>query len=108
MRDGPRPSRRTLISFGRRPAVPAAGLFIAGILAHNALPARPGLWLAVMAVLLALACPLLRRPIVCSFLLALATLLGGLTAAQLYASYYPRDHVSAYAADDPRLAQLEL
>ena len=33
---------------------------------------------------------------------------AGLVAAQLFAFHYPRDHVSAYAGDAPRLAQLEL
>src|SRR4051812_12745557 len=95
-------------SIARRPAVPTAALFMAGIAAHRTAPAAPAAWLAVMAVLLVAAWRLPHRMAWSSAALALAAALGGLCAAQLFAFYYPRNHVSAYTAPDARLAQLEL
>src|SRR5438045_8009186 len=37
-----------------------------------------------------------------------ATAVAGLAVAQSNVYYYPRDHISAFASDQPRLAQLEL
>ena len=42
------------------------------------------------------------------YLVAAALLLSATAAAQLFAFQFPRDDISAFAADDPRLAQLEL
>jgi competence protein ComEC len=108
MGDTSGPERRAQFRIGRRPALPAAVLFMAGIAAHRALPPAPLVYLFAIAVTLAVGWRLFRRPVWCSTLLALATALSGLTAAQLFAFYYPADHVCAFATEDPRLAQVEL
>ena len=92
----------------RRPILPAVALFIAGIAAHEAVDLPPPVLLAAMATLLAAAGITLRRPLLCSTLLALTVLLGGLSAGRLAHFYYPTTDVNAYASDDRRLAQLEL
>src|SRR5690349_15316103 len=97
MGDTSRPERRAHFRIGRRPALPAAVLFMAGIAAHRAMPPAPLVYLLVMAGVLALGWRLIRRPVWCSAALALATALAGLTAAQLFAFYYPADHVCAFA-----------
>ena len=92
----------------RRPAVPAAALFILGVCGHRALPHLPALWLALLGVCVGLAVLSFRSAVRCSLALALAVALSGLTAAQLFAFYYPAAHVSDFAGDEPRLAQMEL
>ena len=91
-----------------RPAVPAALLLAAGVAAHSAVPHSPPLWLAAMAGAIAFAAFVQRRPLASSAALAGAILFGGVAAAQLSAFYFPRNHVSAFATDSPRLAQIEL
>jgi competence protein ComEC len=91
----------------RRPAVLAAGCFAAGIFAHRCVPALPPAWLAALSVLVA-AGWYVRRPLAGSCLIAAALAVAGLVAAQQGAFYYARDHISAFAGDTPRLAQLEL
>src|SRR5688572_16706333 len=92
----------------RRPALLAAALFMVGIAVHSFLPHRPVIWIALIAALLLGAWWALGRPHLSSSLLALATLIGGVAAAQLSAFSYPRDHVSAFAGDEPRLAMVEM
>src|SRR5687767_252554 len=92
----------------RRPAVPAALLLACGVAAHSVVPHSPPLWLAAMAVAIAIAACVLRRPLASSSALAAALLFGGVAAAQLSAFHFPRGHLSAFATDLPRLAQLEL
>ena len=95
-------------SVARRPAVLAALLFIAGIALHPYLPHRPVLWLIWLATILAAAVVCRRSPRLGSVLIALGMIVAGLATAQLQAYFYPRAHISAFAADRPRLAQLEL
>src|SRR4051812_22714913 len=95
MRDGPGPSSPEGPvpppagsggrGVGRRPAVAAAALFVAGVAAHRVLPAVPVAWLPCLAALLAAGWLLARRPAWCSALLAVATGLSGVLSAQLYA-----------------------
>jgi competence protein ComEC len=89
-----------------RPAVPAAILFILGITSHSLLP-TPLVMLFVMTALLVGALLQLRRPIASSILIALAIMAGGGTSAQLAQSYFPRDHISLFASDEPALAWIE-
>ena len=100
--------RETPSFSARRPALLAAALFMIGIAVHSVLPHRPVIWIVAIAALLLGAWKVLRRPHLSSSLLAFATLLGGVAAAQLSAFSYPRDHVSAFAADEPRLAMVEM
>jgi competence protein ComEC len=91
----------------RRPAVLAAGCFALGIFSHRIAPAAPAVWLSVLALLVG-ATWFVRDRRVGSCLIAVSLLVAGLAGAQLSAFYYPRDHVSAFAGDAPRLAELEL
>ena len=95
----------------RRPAVATAVCFAAGIAAHATLPHWPGIWLGVLAALLATAYLTRGRlpsPLFESLLIAAGVASAGVAAAQLCAFFYPRDDISGYAGDTPRLAQLEL
>ncbi len=92
----------------RRPAVLAAALFMIGIAIHDALPHRPVLLITMISALLIAAGFTLRRATVCSTLIALAVLVAGVAAAQDAAFFYPRDHISAFAGDAPRLAEVEM
>jgi competence protein ComEC len=91
----------------RRPAVLTAGCFAAGIFAHRAAPSAPAVWLALLAGLVG-AGWFVRGRRLGTGAVGAALVVGGLAAAQLTAFYYPRDHISAFAGDAPRLAQLEL
>jgi competence protein ComEC len=91
-----------------RPAVPAAGLFIAGVLLHRALPHEPPLWIAVAGALAACAARWVRHARLASALLAVALLFAASATAQIFAFQFPRDDVSAFAGDAPRLARLEI
>ena len=86
--------------------MPAAILFVLGIASHELFP-TPLLTLTTITAFLVLAMLLLRRPVVSSILIALATVAAGGTSAQLARSYFPRDHISAFASDEPALAWVE-
>ena len=92
----------------RRPALLAAALFMIGIAVHSVAPHRPVIWIVAIAALLLGAWRARGRPHLSSALLALATLMGGVAAAQMSAFAYPGDHVSAFAGDEPRLASVEM
>ncbi len=92
----------------RRPAVPAAVALMAGIFAHDSLPAQPILGIALLSALIATALLLFERPKLCSIALLLASAVAGLAVAQIEAFFYPLDHISAFATEQRRLAQLEL
>ena len=91
-----------------RPAVLAAGLLALGIAAHRIVPHYPAVWLGALAVALVAAWRCLENPHLSTVLLACTFALAGVGAGQLASFHYPRHHVSAFASDDPRLAQLEL
>ena len=91
----------------RRPAIVPALLFAIGIAAHRTLPHIPAVWLLALGLILA-AVWAMRPAKITPALLAVAIVISGLAAAQLSAFYYPRNHVSAFVGEDPRLAQLEL
>src|SRR5438552_3069086 len=100
--------RRDVGLIPRRPALAAAALFIAGIFAHRALPHAPILW-TVAAVACVFASFLwFERQHFSSTLIGIAVACTGAAIAQVQAFYYPRDHISAFATDEQRLAQLEL
>lgn len=92
----------------RRPAVPFAVLFMLGIGLYRVFPHRIELWLVMGALLIIGAAVLFHNATVCSSCLGSAILLSGVAAAQIQAYQYPADHVSAFATETRRLAQLEL
>src|SRR5215217_467030 len=92
----------------RWPAVPVAAMFMLGVFLHAAAPPWTTAWLVTLAGLLALAWRAMDSPRVSSLLLLAAALTGGVVAGQVEAFHYPRNHVSAFAAEESRLAQLEL
>src|SRR5437763_1529841 len=92
----------------RRPALPAAILFIIGIFLHAKLAHAPLLWSGLAVACVFAGVVAFRRAYVCSALIAVALVCLGASVAQLEAFHYPSDHISAYATDEPRLAQLEL
>jgi competence protein ComEC len=101
-------ARAELIGMSRWPAVPAAAAFIGGIGLHPHVPHSPVIWLTAVTALSAAAFAARRRAVSATVLLALGLIAVGIAAAQSEAFYYPRRHISAFAADSPRLAQLEL
>jgi competence protein ComEC len=107
MTDRTTPSRRWLDALARRPAVPAAGLFIAGIVMHPILPNRPLLWLggAIGAAVIAM---FLRRHRFGGDVLAAAILCCAVATAQIEAFQYSSRDISGYASDEMRLARIEL
>jgi competence protein ComEC len=109
MPDAAGPSRRSVGGpVAGRPAVACAFFFALGIAAHRVVPHYPIAWLVVLGATLLAAWRWLDRPRAATSLLACGLALAGIASAQLSAFYYPRSHVSAFAAEDPRLAQLEL
>lgn len=103
--DKPRPA--TSVS-ARRPAVLAAALFMLGIALHDVAPHRPIVWIVLLAMLIGAAVVAFREVHGCAALIALAIFVGGIALAQGAAFRYPRDHVSAFAGDEPRLATVEM
>jgi competence protein ComEC len=99
---------RCFAMLARRPAVLAAAMFIAGILAHQALPHTPAACIAAAVALAMLAIGHFRHPLTSSSFLAGALFLTGAAAAQIEAFFYSPDDVAAYVSDDPRLARVEL
>ncbi len=100
--------RRGMAGAARRPAVLTVTLFMGGIFAHRLLPGWPAGYAVLVAALAIGAIIWRRRAWTTTGLLALAILLTGVAIAQLEAYYYPPNHISAFAADEPHLAQLEL
>ncbi len=86
----------------------AAGLFMIGIALHDVAPHRPVVWIILLIAFLAAALFAFRAAFVCAVLIALATLVSGIALAQSSAFFYPRNHVSAFAGDEPRLAMVEM
>src|SRR5688572_347403 len=95
-------------SIAQRPAVAAAGLLIAGIACNAILPHRPLVWIGAIAALAIGAVATFKSRWTSSLCLAGAIFLCGLTLAQLESYCFPADHISAYATDEPRLAEMEL
>lgn len=108
MDNASQPSSSLADALLRRPLVPVAALFIAGVFAHPYLPPHPAWWLAVASGLLAGSAFAGQWSIVPHCLLGGAVFLAGLTAAQLEAYYYPPNHISQFTSDQPHLAQMEL
>jgi competence protein ComEC len=92
----------------RWPAALVAVALMLGIFAHQAAPALPIVWTIAVAALIAIAIFCSHRAALSSGAIFLATFFAGLAVAQVEAFYYPRDHVSAFAMDQPRLTRLEL
>jgi hypothetical protein len=92
----------------RRPALAVAVALMLGIFCHRALPQWPLLWIGMLAILTAGAAVLIRSPRLCAGLTFLAMAAAGVGLAQLEALHYPRDHISAFASEQRKLAQLEL
>jgi competence protein ComEC len=78
-----------------------------GIAAHRLLPAAPGIWLLLGGLLWVTAAILLHRPAAFAACALGAVILLGATSAQLFAFYFPRNHIALFAGDEPRLAVLE-
>ncbi|QOV91784.1 ComEC/Rec2 family competence protein [Humisphaera borealis] len=97
-----------LTSAARYPAVPVAFFFLCGIAIFRLLPTWPLSWLAAGVLLLGIAVLFRRSAVVASVCFWAAWLMTGLAAAQQAAFEYPHNHIAHYAADQSRLAQLEL
>src|SRR2546423_8562223 len=102
------PWRRCTDGLAKRPAVVVAVLFALGIVAHRAAPAWPGVWVGAIVGLVVAAVLTFRRPGLSSVFVAAAVFVGGLAAGQVEGYFYPRDHVSAFLTDEPRLAWVEV
>lgn len=102
------PLRSEVHASGRRPALLLVICFIVGIALHARLPHYPQTWLATIVVLGICAAVFFHLPRLSGSLLMLALICSGVAIAQIEAFYYPANHISAYATDDPRLAWLEL
>jgi len=112
MPEGGPPSRRDDPArdgvVARRPFVAVAVLFMLGIALHRAAPHRPDVWIGMGALLVAAGVIAHRWRTIPSLCLAAAILLVGVAAAQLEHFHYARDHISTFASDARRLAQVEL
>src|SRR5688500_1342564 len=86
-----------------RPALPVAGLFMAGVVLHRWLPHRPPVWIALAILLTLLAVVTLRRRAVNSLVVAAGIVSIGIAAAQLYAYQFRTDEITLFAGDTPRL-----
>ncbi|HEX8323685.1 MAG TPA: ComEC/Rec2 family competence protein [Tepidisphaeraceae bacterium] len=91
----------------RRPLTAVAIALIVGIGVADALPHRAWLWLGLAALALA-GGVWNRRPIVATGLMLVAALLAGILVAQLDRQYYPAVHLAHFAADQRRLAGVEM
>src|SRR5688572_101049 len=80
-----------------RPALLAAGLFMAGIVLLRTSPVVPLLWIGLVGVLAVLALVWIARPLVCTSSLAVALAFAWLSGAQLYAFQFPTPDISALA-----------
>lgn len=94
----------------RRPMVGVAALFIAGIALHPAAVAArvAGGWVLLLGAMSLGAAALLRRRGWADVPLAVAIVAAGVAAGRLGSVQFPAGHIAHYAADEPRLAQLEL
>src|SRR4051794_23916925 len=102
------PARREVSASARRPALLLALCVITGIALHSVIPHYPQIWLITAALLAIIAAVLFHLPRSSGLMLMLALISAGAAVGQIEAFYYPADHISAYATDDPRLAWLEL
>jgi competence protein ComEC len=99
---------KQLGAISRRPFLTAGVLLIVGVLCHRALPVVPRTWLALGAAGAVVAIGWNRRAVVSNLSLALAVVMTGLGAAQLARFGFAEDHIAAFAAEEPRLAEIEL
>lgn len=79
-----------------------------GIALHAVVPHAPLLWICWLGLLIGAAVLNRGSARVASAAVALGLLAAGIALAQLHAFQYPRHHISAFAGERPRLAQLEL
>src|SRR5579871_5013480 len=91
----------------RRPALWAAALLILGITLHRILPVNPWLWLSLGFASVIGAVATVRRPLVCSALIAVATILAGCASAQIAYWYFPPDNIGNFAGPAGQLAWVE-
>jgi competence protein ComEC len=94
-------------AIARRPALPAAILFILGIAGHSLLPPNPIVQIIAIGVLLVAASLLFRQAMACSLAIGCAIALSGACAGQLAECYFPRNDIGAFAGDEPRLTWVE-
>jgi competence protein ComEC len=92
----------------RRPAVPAAVALIVGIFLHESLPAWPVVWISVLAALIAASIVSFRRAWLCTLTILSGTIVAGAVLTQSVDCFYARNHISAFATDQQRLAQMEM
>ncbi len=109
MSDTPIVAGRRWLAVRRCPALWAAICFVAGVLLHGLKPRWPGLFVGIGAglAILTLVIPP-RQDFLSNVVLSLSILAAGLAAGQLSAFCYSRDDIGIYAAEEPRLAELEL
>jgi competence protein ComEC len=95
-------------AMARHPAVAPTVALIAGISVHSFLPHIPLLWitLALACVAASIIWRISQRVVV--YALCGGMTFAGVAVAQIEGFQYPSNDVSAYAADQARLAQLEL
>lgn len=94
--------------FVRRPALLVVICFIVGISFHGWLPHYPQIWLTATLMFGITGLVFWHASKICAVSLMLPLIFSGVAIAQIEAFYYPKNHISAYAKDDPRLAWLEL
>jgi competence protein ComEC len=92
----------------RRPSVGVAVALMLGIFAHRAVPHLPLLFIGLLAGFVGSAVLLFRYPRLCTGSILLGMVSAGTALAQLDDYYYSRHHISAFAADERKLTQLEL
>ena len=91
----------------RRPALPAAVLFVIGIAFHRLLPRWPVIWLIILPVLLIVALFFLRRSILSNACIAAAVIFAGLCSGQMAAFDFSSNDIGQFTRDEPQLAWVE-
>jgi hypothetical protein len=91
----------------RRPAIPVAIVLMLGIFTHAIVPEYPIVSIILLGISV-LGAAYFYRGMSCAMLLLIATFISGILLTQIEENYYPRDHISAFATDQPRLARMEL
>lgn len=91
----------------RRPALPAAILFILGITAHRTFPILPLIWLLAIGLLVIAGFLLRGRSALACITIVQAIFLAGVCTAQLAEFRYSSNDIGLFASDEPKLAWVE-
>jgi competence protein ComEC len=102
------PQNTSLGPLTRRPTVSFVILFALGVLFHEQVPIRPWFNITIATFLAAFAAVFYNRKIICTFFLAVAIVLCGITFAQREHFQFASSDIAQFATDEPHMCELEL